>query len=59
MDKLKCRGVGRDKDNAQALQFYFDRPVTDYEMRFLHGVVERASLCIPQQPEPTPLRVVK
>ena len=39
---LKCPGVGRDKDNAAALAFYFSRPVTDDEMRFLHEVMQRA-----------------
>jgi hypothetical protein len=42
MTALKCPGVGRDKDNSKALQFYFNRPVTDDEMRFLHEVMQRA-----------------
>lgn len=41
MIKLKCNGVGRDKDCISALQFYFSRPVTDDEMRFLHDVMRR------------------
>jgi len=44
---LKCPGVGRDKDNLHALQFYFSRPVTDDEMRFLHDVMKRAAACMP------------
>ena len=44
---LKCPGVGRDKDCISALQFYFSRPVTDDEMRFLHEVVQRAAVCMP------------
>ncbi len=44
---LKCPGVGRDKDNISALQFYFSRKVTDDEMRFLHEVVQRAVACMP------------
>ena len=40
--QLKCPGVGRDKDCITALQFYFSRPVTDDEMRFLHEVMQRA-----------------
>lgn len=44
---LKCPGVGRDKDCISALQFYFSRPVTDYEMRFLHDVMKRAAACVP------------
>lgn len=40
--QLKCNGVGRDKDCISALQFYFNRPVTDDEMRFLHDVLSRA-----------------
>lgn len=42
---LTCPGCGRDKDNISALQFYFSRPVTDDEMRFLHEVVQRAVAC--------------
>lgn len=45
---LKCPGVGRDKDNARALQFYFSRTVTDDEMRFLHEVMQRAVACMPE-----------
>lgn len=55
---LKCPGVGRDKDNVQALAFYFSRPVTDDEMRFLHDVMQRAVASIPKQPE-SQLRVVQ
>lgn len=40
--RLKCNGVGRDKDCISALQFYFNRPVNDDEMRFLHDVIRRA-----------------
>lgn len=47
MIPLKCPGVGRDKDCISALQFYFSRPVTDDEMRFLHEVVQRAAACMP------------
>lgn len=39
---LECPGVGRDAENDKALCFYFNRPVTDDEMRFLHEVMERA-----------------
>lgn len=39
---LKCPGVGRDAENDRALAFYFSRPVTDNEMRFLHDVMQRA-----------------
>lgn len=45
--KLTCPGIGRDKDNSKAMQFYFSRPVTDDEMRFLHEVVQRAVACMP------------
>jgi hypothetical protein len=45
---LKCPGVGRDKDCISAMQFYFNRPVTDDEMRFLHEVVQRAVACMPR-----------
>jgi len=46
---LKCPGVGRDRDCINALQFYFSRPVTDDEMRFLHDVIQRAVACMPKQ----------
>jgi len=42
MIQLKCSGVGRDKDCVSGLEFYFNRRVTDDEMRFLHEVIERA-----------------
>ena len=45
LQPLTCPGVGRDKDNISALQFYFSRPVTDDEMRFLHEVMQRAVAC--------------
>jgi len=47
---LKCPRVGRDRDNICALQFYFSRPVTDDEMRFLHDVMRRAVACAPKLP---------
>lgn len=46
--ELRCPGVGRDKDNICALQFYFNRRVSDDEMRFLHDVMKRAAACIPE-----------
>lgn len=52
---LKCPGVGRDKDNVAALQFYFNRRVTNDEMRFLHDVMKRAVASAPKKPS---LRVV-
>lgn len=45
--RLKCPGVGRDKNCIAALEFYFSRPVTDDEMRFLHEVMQRAVASIP------------
>ena len=44
---LKCPRVVRDKDCIGALEFYFSRPVTDDEMRFLHEVIQRAVALIP------------
>lgn len=43
MKDLECNGVGRDKDCLSALQFYFNRRVTDDEMRFLGDVMRRAA----------------
>jgi hypothetical protein len=48
---LRCPGVGRDKDCVSALQFYFNRRVTDNEMRFLKEVIDRAVACMPEKPE--------
>ena len=42
-DRLKCPGVGRDKLHPAALEFFFNRPVTDDEMRYLHEVMQRAA----------------
>jgi len=43
MTRLRCNGVGRDKDCLSALQFYFNRRVTDDEMRYLGDVMRRAA----------------
>jgi hypothetical protein len=48
---LKCPGVCRDKDCISALQFFFSRPVTDDEMRFLHDVMQRTVACMPKAKE--------
>lgn len=48
---LRNHGVGRDAENEKALCFYFSRRVTDYEMRFLHGVMQRAAACMPEESE--------
>lgn len=47
MIQLKCNGVGRDKDCVSALQFYFNRRVTDDEMRFLHELLARGAFLCP------------
>lgn len=41
---LKCPGVGRVAENGKALCFYFNRTVSDEEMRFLHDVMQRAAI---------------
>lgn len=50
---LKCPGVGRDKDNLASLCFYFNRIVTDDEMRFLHDVMRRAVALTPPRADNT------
>ena len=40
--ELKCSGVGRDAEDEKELCFYFNRIVSDDEMRYLHEVVCRA-----------------
>jgi ribosome modulation factor len=44
---LKCSGVGRDKDYDKSLCFYFNRKVTDAEMRWLHEVMDRSAALLP------------
>lgn len=56
-EKLKCPGVGRDKDCISALEFYLSRKVTDDEMRFLHEVMQRAVEQLPRK-KPFQPRVV-
>lgn len=41
MEGLSVNGCGRDAENEKALCFYFNRKVTDDEMRFLHEVIAR------------------
>lgn len=47
IERLKCPGVGRDAENDRSLCFYFNRKVTDDEMRYLHEVMQRATACSP------------
>lgn len=58
MSKLRCPGIGRDKDNPQSLALYFDRPPTDGEMRYLHEVIKRACACAPRMPSKFEPRIV-
>ncbi|MDJ0631066.1 MAG: hypothetical protein QNJ44_22605 [Rhodobacter sp.] len=37
----KVRGVGRDSDDPRAIVAYFDRELTDDEMRFFHDCLRR------------------
>lgn len=46
-EPLKCPGAGRVGDNDKALIFYFNRPPTDDELRYLHEVMQRAAVCSP------------
>lgn len=43
---LQCPGAGRVGDNPKALIFYFNRPPTDDEMRFLHEVMQRSAVMV-------------
>lgn len=36
----KARGVGRDAENDKAAVVYFDRPLTDDELRALHIMID-------------------
>lgn len=57
MSDLKCPGVGRDAQNDQSLCFYFNRPVTDDEMRFFHKVLQRTVAVMPAAKQ-SDLRVI-
>lgn len=46
-EPLRCPGVCRVEDNDQALMFFFSRPVSDDELRYLHEVMQRATMCNP------------
>lgn len=47
-EPLKLNGVGRDTEApGGALSFYFDRPPTDAEMRFLHECMGRSVALMP------------
>lgn len=39
---LECPGAGRDAANDKSICFYFNRRVTDDELRYLHEVMQRA-----------------
>ena len=41
MKRLEINGVGRDKDCLSALVLYFNRALTDDEVRFIHDVMRR------------------
>lgn len=49
MIKLSCTGAGRDADCISAVQFYFNRRVTDREMRFLLEVMQRGAALCPEE----------
>ena len=48
--KLRCAGVGRNAEWPKSLLVYFDRVPTDWELRFLSGVLSRACACMPRVP---------
>lgn len=41
--ELRLNGVGRDADHDKALVLYFNRRLTDDEMRFIHDCAARAA----------------
>lgn len=45
-EPLKKLGCSRDKDNANSLAFYFNRPPTDAEMRFIDDVMARTACLV-------------
>lgn len=47
MIDLKCHGTARDKDCVSALCFYFNRRVTDDELRYFDEVMKRAAHLAP------------
>ncbi|KYK50340.1 hypothetical protein A1D31_39160 [Bradyrhizobium liaoningense] len=46
-EPLRCPAAGRDADNEKMLCFYFNRRVTDDEMRYLHAVMRQAAAYSP------------
>ena len=46
-EPLQCSGIGRDAEAPRVLCLYFTRPPTDHEMHFLHEVMIRAAVNIP------------
>ncbi|MDA9409745.1 hypothetical protein [Bradyrhizobium sp. CCBAU 45384] len=43
-EPLRCSSAGRDAQNEKTLCFYFNRRVTDDEMRFLQTVIRQVAL---------------
>ena len=46
--KLRFNGIGRNAEWPKSLLVYFDRVPTDWELRFLSGVLARACACMPR-----------
>lgn len=46
-EPLRCPAAGRDAENEKTLCFYFNRRVTDDEMRHLHAVIRQAAAYSP------------
>lgn len=59
VSQLKCPGAGRDAENPKAVVFYFDRPVSDDELRYLHEVMRRAAACNPTKAAERHLRLIQ
>ena len=46
-EPLRCPAAGRDAESEKTLCFYFNRRVTDDEMRYLHAVIRQAAAYSP------------
>lgn len=49
MKSLRCNETKRDKQNLSALVFYFNRRVTDKELRFLDEVMKRSAFLVEEE----------
>ena len=47
-EPLRCWGSGRDAENPKAIIVYFNRPLTDDELRFFDECSKRTAALMPE-----------